>query len=1102
MTLTELYQLQSEAGQAGNNARELLAQTHWFAVNVEFDPKTGDALPQPLSAFLTKIVSGKNVEVKHDRLYRITEHARPSILRLFRSLNENPRREHALLPVRAVRELDASSFIKLSTRPGRNIREKLAGKPYLQAVRRFQSVDLTENRLLKAFVTRLLEMLELRHKCLDEAEDELVVRIQSWLNTDDAHAISPWNNLPPNNTLLSHRDYRRIWDAWRWLQSLDDDIARDFSQLNDRQKTMQIWNQYAQMYREGTHYFADMPILFAYDDFKVEPWTSTPLTSKVKGKIKRFISCPSVTQPACIDLAYLHPQYATTTSNRQENRENYLWQEWSNEDETVAMGIFDSDAAHLHPNTTTISLPDLLFSHDDTYTEEHLDRAAQAFTNRLSKTFQPDQLLWLVPDTLNDFDLEIVRRNINARFPNAQPLPRSVAAVFEQVDYAKLNNGFAVLVIDTIGGATTATKLIARSDQKLKKQIPETKGFYWERCPTIILSRDKHQASQIDNLDMITVDADGKWHNKTQPLKPSFIDQQTLRHDSRIGQFSFVINISRSPVAGGVRLYDLQKQTEDIPLWRDQIPELSIKVMLNGRYQRFYLVSRGTTVVPVRGQSISIPVGSHFTLPAGKRFYQFPIFQGENEDETGYSARINSPAFPLKQDSECSLQLTFEYGADEPYKLVFTPIDKSFPPIRTTWQRTEEIIITDAPAPDYPQPMSWYDLQNWRDAQKNEVNLCKWLVDSLTRLLEMNGESHGMTVNSRWRSKIDKDGNIYWFSFANTNDRRNCYLNSKQFIQKSEDDPNELFPIGTLLYGKIREQKNGLSAYNISPNDLIPLSKEEKLRLLRFKERSLQNRMTLIWSNSLSINDRDCPGDFHQSIEVLTRCILAKIPPEVIEKKMLLLLSCMHKDAPDECIQWITEQVESGHIRDPRAVGFALGDISQKWQQYIFDQLVSHPNHSAISVFAYAIWREQHFVEKFTISNLTALLNSILNRLNNLTPTRVKNKWEKRDWVRAAAEPLELLLGLLRTRASDNTEIRMLLQPHQDITKKLAEQVDRVEEVITQSSASLFSRVQIDVKKPKDVRSSDLIYSLRLYLTGDDVANTIHITSISDDDND
>lgn len=56
----------------------------------------------------------------------------------------------------------------LSRRAGRNIREKLAGNPYLQSVRRFQSVDLLENRLLKAFSERLLELLELRVECLDE----------------------------------------------------------------------------------------------------------------------------------------------------------------------------------------------------------------------------------------------------------------------------------------------------------------------------------------------------------------------------------------------------------------------------------------------------------------------------------------------------------------------------------------------------------------------------------------------------------------------------------------------------------------------------------------------------------------------------------------------------------------------------------------------------------------------------------------------------------------------------------------------------------------------------------------------------------------------
>ena len=125
MTLIELYKSQKTQGAS----RDLLEQTHWFTVNAEFDPKTGESLPQALSAFLAKVARPATDGAIRDRLWRITEHCRASVERLFRALNASPRREQALLPVRAVRELDANSFIKLSNRPGRTIREKLAGKP-------------------------------------------------------------------------------------------------------------------------------------------------------------------------------------------------------------------------------------------------------------------------------------------------------------------------------------------------------------------------------------------------------------------------------------------------------------------------------------------------------------------------------------------------------------------------------------------------------------------------------------------------------------------------------------------------------------------------------------------------------------------------------------------------------------------------------------------------------------------------------------------------------------------------------------------------------------------------------------------------------------
>src|ERR1700677_4237714 len=123
MTLIELYQSRKTQGASRENAPSLLEQTHWFTVNAEFDPKTGESLPQALSAFLAKLARSAADGATRHRLWRIAEHSRASVERLFRSLKASPRREQALLPVRAVRELDAHSFIKLSNRPGRTIRE-------------------------------------------------------------------------------------------------------------------------------------------------------------------------------------------------------------------------------------------------------------------------------------------------------------------------------------------------------------------------------------------------------------------------------------------------------------------------------------------------------------------------------------------------------------------------------------------------------------------------------------------------------------------------------------------------------------------------------------------------------------------------------------------------------------------------------------------------------------------------------------------------------------------------------------------------------------------------------------------------------------------
>lgn len=1096
--------------------KSLLLQSDWFCRIAIFDPKTGEALPQALTLLFSKVAAyepPKNGEALHDRLWRITEHSRASVERLFHALNESPRREQAWLPIHAVRELDANSFIKLSNRPGRTIREKLAGKPYLQAVRRFQSANLPENSLLKAFARRLAELLEVRLDCLGQ-EDQLLAKIQSWLRSDEAQAIGNWDNLPPNNTLLSHRDYRRVWDAWRWLQTIDEDVARDFSQVKAREDAMRVWTNYAQMWTKGRHHFVEMPILFDYERFEIRPWLSQLAIQQSKQTISRELRREEFFEPACIDLTSLRPSYSTKGGFRS-LCETYLWQQWMSDGKSVDIELFNSDAAYVRANTTLVSAPDLFFSNNKA--SDNFDSAARSFASELRKVFKSDTLIWLVPDSLNDFELEIFRRNLNARFPDAEPLPRSVAAAFELVDYSRVNyDNYPIAIVDCIGGKTCVTKLFARFDKELKKRLPETNGLYWERCPPVIIESKDAEIESREHYDIITVDGQGQWHDATGPAKPKAIDQSFLKHDPRIGKVEICITLTESPVVGGTLLHSFQKRARDIPLWRDQVSELSIKVMKDGRYQRFHLVTRGTTVKPIRGAAISIPVDKDFTLPAGKSFYQFPLFQGENTNDIGFAARLDSSAFKLKEDLVCKLNLTFEYGADEPYKLVFTPLDESFPPVRATWRKTEEVVITDAPAPEYPAPMNWADLQSMPKQNSNETSdLLEWVQNAIARLdqdiyIRPKPRTTGV-ITRAWRT--DKNGGHFTFATCDSTVEP-VFVHENSFVRGlSYSD----FTEGNSLSFELQERDGKYSGWKVADPRY-----EDSERLKDFDEESARNLVVKIrkglyfpviqvWRDGRSIRDQECSKAFASAIQTdiayLVALLRESAVPESVLCEIQFLLACMHKDSPDECVQWITDQVKSSNIRNPRAAGYVLGTVSEQWQEELLSKLVAHRTFDSLRVFAYAIWREQHFVEKFNFAQLQSILGGLAAMLDNIFESlpRIdgKDNWAFRSWVRAVVEPLELLLGLLRTRASSNSEIKMLLQPHQKITKDFATQIERVAEIVAQSNVPIFSRVQINIQKPEgDRRTPDLLYALRLYLTGDDGANAIHITSVSDSDND
>jgi len=1112
MILRALYQAARTEGASGETARKLLDLAHWFTVNAEFDPKTGQALPQALSAFLAKLAEFDPNGRTQDRLYRITEHARPALERLFRSLNESPRREQAILPVRAVREMDTGSFIKLSTRPGRNIREKLAGKPYLQAVRRFQSVNLPENRLLKAFASRLAELLKMRCDVLGEPEDELLPRIESWLFSDDARAIGNWNNLPPNNTLLAHRDYRRVWDSWRRLQSLDDEIAEDLSRLDARRDTMKLWLEYARMYREGTHLFADMPVLFDYETFNIRTWCPEPLFRRAARRVGRSTDKSAIDQAVCVDLAEVHPRYANSKSCSQVLTESYIWQQWLNDDANVDIALFKSDASYLHADAITIASPALFFATEGTEAyRKCLDRAARAFAGRLRETFKNDNLIWLVPDALNDFEMEAVRRNLNARFPGAEPLPRSIAALFEQIDYARItNDGYPVIVVDTVGRITCATKMIARFDADLKNRLPATNGYYWERCPPVMLS--KNDDGEDRRYEMVTVDGNGQWLDSTRPEERRPIDFVALKRDKRIGAFAFGINVIHSPVAGGIRLHDLQAKAGDIPLWRDLLPELSIEVRSGGAVTELKLVSRQGRVaaIPRRGAKTKIPLTQNAILRAGSHEYRFPLVQGEGKSRLEYDAFLRSPAFPLTETTECLLELTYEYGADDPYELRFISPKNIFLPILTAWRPVSDrppLDLNALPIPPFPPAMGWDEYSNFRTLKGNYIDIIRSLLgfvpylDNIHAYLSYTAGDASTNISTRLCGTITNVQEDVVDGKTSFNGTISDYMgNSYKFrwgpywAKEGVDVNFEVKQKGRYRYAdKIYRGRELPDTY------ANRIESELALHLRRLTTRH-------------SFNDSDCPASIRSTAmtigDTLFRILILSSTTKKMRSSILFALGCLGDCCPNDAGTILANEAKKNPLAFTKHLSYAIGRGTTKWQRELLDITISnlggHQCKQLLSSLSVAVWHAD-IVCVLSHSQVAAIIAAQESCIP-LAYDAVKTSHNEQDRIiskRLLGQYLELMLGMLRSRTSAELKTKSLLSPESDFGERLVTILDNMTTYFIEHCEELRSRVELRYDKPPDAAAvPDLIYALRMFLTGDDGANAIHITGITDADDD
>jgi cold shock CspA family protein len=857
-----------------------------------------------------------------------------------------------------------------------------------------------------------------------------------------------------------------------------------------------------------------------------------------------------------VDLYSIRPKFTNQTGSQTHLPFRLLQQKWIVEDEERLLDCGYAHAIALQSDIETVSMRSL-FLHNSTLSDAMKSSASMFFIKNLSDYIKTGKLTYLVPDWGNDFDLEVIRKSVNFHFQESTPIPKSIAAIFAWQSSKKFvqdnvrENDF-VLVVDSFDGGISITPVQANYKKELGAILAETQGITWERHPTVIVpNRNIHtvmahnlakvechvseELIELFGFDGLATDAgkvsfvkDDHWYHLpdsirealNQDLDVNVISNHTIgdclnstNRDCR-GVNIFILPLEDtikkpelrkdynwlgsawSPIEGCQTLNGWQEGVDYIALWRDHLPELSIRIVRDGHFENFYLI-KNATVIPQRRRTVDIPVVESFTLPAGQTHYSFPLQQGEGNKELQFVAYLKSPAFPLKEAKVCKLKMTYTYGADDPYQLKFIPLDSEkagFKSIRVEWRSALEGGTTDLenlPVPDFPARKSWSDFQKFpKEDSTGFSDLLVWVERDMNKISDISSYGRVSGIISKW---IDKGS-----------DNTFCFINDV-FIHKSSlrlSSGQELPQAGdTLSFYKIVGDHGKFSAEDV----VIGNSQPNRC----FLASSLRFPTLTIWNHGHSLSESDVPEHFRNTIFGGTQKVLSIIEsenmPDTLKEELFFFLCCLHKDAPGSVATRLLDAVKDKMLlrKYHKNIAFAIGSADLPWQHELLANVISPIDNEGLTrsftmeILSIALWRSEDLINKLSENQLIVLSQNLYGCLVADIP-KVKNNAYRQ--ISILCKHLELLLALLRSRRNKDENFKIILAPEKEHTKRYVTLVDDVSKIVTDNDIELSSRISLQIEKPAMfLNTPDLLYALRMYLTGDSGASSIIIAGIDED---
>jgi hypothetical protein len=237
-----------------------------------------------------------------------------------------------------------------------------------------------------------------------------------------------------------------------------------------------------------------------------------------------------------------------------------------------------------------------------------------------------------------------------------------------------------------------------------------------------------------------------------------------------------------------------------------------------------------------------------------------------------------------------------------------------------------------------------------------------------------------------------------------------------------------------------------------------------------------------------------------RAIDVTTKLFNDAGVPTTVKNEALLFLSRLHEDSPVEIQKFVADlsMRESQNFNDDEAIAIAyfIGSCSTKWQELALQKILSGNSRQKLFILSKVLTRSPNPASFVTLDHLKLVVPVIHNQISNLL-----NECHLPKSRGSLVDLFELLLGLLRTRANGDPGISAYLSPDSEYGSKFVTQIEQAIKtyVDVDNDYEFKTRVSLEVTKPPIASEQpDLLYALRLYLTGDDQANLVRISGISE----